>query len=72
VDAKDYTLVQIEGVATKSPSALAGVTHMMRQYDEVEGHSMATHARAESASVVGRIVVTIDYSDYDLQLENGR
>jgi hypothetical protein len=68
VDAKDYTLVQIDGVATKSPSAFAGATHMMRQYVEVQGNSMAAHARAESASIVGRIVVTIDYSDYQLQL----
>jgi hypothetical protein len=69
VDAKDYTLVQIQGVGTKSPSAFAGVTHMMRQYVEMEGYSMAMHARAESTSLLGRIVVTIEYSDYHLQLQ---
>lgn len=68
VDAKNDTLIQIQGVATKDPSAFAGATHLMRQYVEIQGYSMAKHARAESSSIVGRIVVTIDYSDYHLQL----
>ena len=68
-DARDGTLVQIQGVASKSPSAFAGATHMMRQYSNIDGYSMAMHARAESDSfLVGRIVVVIDYSDYHLQL----
>lgn len=73
-DAKDGSLVQIEGVASKSPSAFAGTTHMMRQYTNIGGFSMAMHARAESTSMLfGRTVVTIDYSDYHLQLkENSR
>ena len=71
VDAKDYSLVQIEGAATKSPSAFAGLTRMFRQYVELEGYSMASHARAESSSVIGRIVVTIDYSDYQIRLSSG-
>ena len=71
VDAKDSTLVQIDGEGTRSPSAFAGVTHMMRQYIEMDGFSMAKHARAESRSLVGRIVVMIDYSDYHLQLQQG-
>lgn len=70
-DAKDGTLVQIDGVASKSPSAFAGTTHMMRQYANVDGFSMAVHARAESSSLLfGRTVVMIDYSDYHLQLRN--
>jgi hypothetical protein len=69
VDAKDYWLAQIDGVASKSPSVFAGSTHMMRQYQQIDGFSMATHARAESKSLLfGRTVVTIDYSDYHLQL----
>ncbi len=68
-DAKDGALVQIQGVASKSPSVFAGTTHMMRQYANIDGFSMAMHARAESTSVLfGRTVVTIDYSDYHLQL----
>jgi hypothetical protein len=68
VDAKDFSLVQIEGVATKSPSAFSGATHMMRQYANESGFPMATHARGESSSLIGRIVVTIDYRDYNIQL----
>ena len=70
VDAKDYSLAQIAGVASKSPSAFAGTTHMMRQYAQIDGFPMATHARAESNSLLlGRTVVTIDYSNYQLQLD---
>jgi hypothetical protein len=68
-DAKDGSLVQIEGVASKSPSAFAGTTHMMRQYANISGFSMAMHARAESTSALfGHTVVTIDYSGYQLHL----
>lgn len=70
-DAKDGTLVQIQGIASKNPSAFSGTTHMMRQYANINGFSMATHARAESSSMLfGRTVVTIDYSDYHLQLRD--
>jgi hypothetical protein len=72
-DAKDGSLVQIEGVASKSPSAFAGTTHMMRQYANINGFAMAIHARAESTSMLfGRTVVTIDYSDYRLQLRGNK
>ena len=69
VDARDGSLAQIDGIATASASSLSGPAHMMRQYRNVEGYSMATHARAESHGMfIGRTVVTIDYSDYHLQL----
>jgi hypothetical protein len=72
-DAKDGSLVQIEGVASKSPSAFAGTTRMMRQYANINGFAMAMHARAESTSLLfGRTVVTIDYSDYHLQLRGSK
>jgi hypothetical protein len=72
-DVNDGTLVQIQGVASKSPSAFAGTTHMMRQYANVNGFSMAMHARAESTSMLfGRTVVTIDYSGYELQLRQNK
>jgi len=72
-DAKDGSLVQIEGVASKSPSAFAGTTHMMRQYTNISGFAMAMHARAQSTSILfGRTVVTIDYSDYHLQLRDSK
>jgi hypothetical protein len=68
-DARDGSLVQIDGAASKSPSAFAGTTHMMRQYTSVKGFAMAVHARAASTSMLfGQTVVTIDYSNYQLQL----
>lgn len=70
VDAGDGSIVKIEGVASKSPSPFAGTTHMMREYTEIDGFPMATHARAESKSdLFGRTVVTIDYADYRLQVQ---
>ncbi len=73
VDAHDGTLIKVDGIASKNPSALSGTTHMMRQYANVEGYSMAMHARAESDSeLFGRTVVTIDYSDYKLVTKTGK
>jgi hypothetical protein len=67
VDARDNSIVEIEGIASKSPSVFAGATHMMRRYTNISGYAMATHARAEtSGALFGRTVVTIDYSDYQL------
>jgi hypothetical protein len=73
VDAQDGTLVQIDGVASKNPSVFSGTTHMMRQYTNIEGYSMAIHARAESDSaLLGRTVVIIDYSNYNLEIKTGK
>ncbi len=73
VDTKDYSIVQIEGTASRSPSIWAGPTHMMRQYANVSGFAMATHARAVSNSFLfGRTVVTIDYQDYRVQVRPSR
>jgi len=72
-DAKDGSLIQIKGVASKSPSAFMGATHLMRQYTNISGFAMALHARAESNSMIfGRTVVTIDYSNYQLQLRGNK
>jgi hypothetical protein len=69
VDADTHTLVEVEGVASKSPSIFAGPTKMMRRYATMQGHAMATHAHAESSSMLfGRTVVNIDYSDYQFEL----
>lgn len=69
VNAQDGSTAQVEGVASKSPSAFAGTTHMMRQYTQIDGVPMATHARAESSSTFfGHSVVLIDYTDYHLDL----
>ena len=69
IDARDYTIVEVEGVASRNPSVFAGTTKMMRRYANISGYAMATHARAESNSFFfGRTVVVIDYSDYHIQL----
>jgi len=69
VDAKDYGNVEVEGFASRSPSVFAGTTRMMRLYTNISGYAMATHARAESNSLLfGRTVVIIDYTGYQIQL----
>jgi hypothetical protein len=42
----------------------------MREYTNIDGFSMAAHARAESHNAVfGKTVVTIDYTDYQLHAD---
>lgn len=67
VDARDFTIVRIEGVSTKSASIWASPAHVMRQYAMIDGFSQATHARAESNSLFGKAVVTIDYEGYQIE-----
>jgi outer membrane lipoprotein-sorting protein len=69
VDANDFTIVRLEGDSSKAPSIFAGVTHVMRQYANINGFAMATHARAESTTFLyGKTIVKIDYTGYDIQL----
>lgn len=69
VDAKDESIVQVQGTASKSVSIFTGATQLMRQYASESGFSQATHARAVSNSFLfGQTVVTIDYSEYETQL----
>jgi outer membrane lipoprotein-sorting protein len=69
VDAKDGSIVQIVGTATQSPSIFTGAAQVMRLYASVNGYAMAAQARAISDSfLLGRTTVTIDYSDYHIQL----
>lgn len=73
VDAKDFSIVKVAGIASEKPSIFAGTTHMMREYVNIDGYPMAVRARAESNSpLFGRTVVTIDYSDYQLQVRPAR
>lgn len=72
VDVRDHTQVEVEGIASQKASVFAGTTHMMRRYANMQGYAMATHARAESSSMlVGRTVITIDYGDYQFQISGG-
>jgi outer membrane lipoprotein-sorting protein len=69
VDAKDGSIVRLEGNATQSPSVFSGPAHVMRSYARISGYGMATQAHAESNSLLlGKTVVTIDYRDYRMQL----
>jgi hypothetical protein len=69
VDAIDGSIVEIDGVASRSPSMFSGPAKMMRQYANMNGFAMATRARAESDSMLfGRTILTIDYTDYQVQL----
>jgi hypothetical protein len=68
-EAEDGSIVRIEGIASQSPSVFTGPAQVMRQYANVNGFAMATHARAVSNSFMfGRTTVTIDYQDYQIQL----
>lgn len=69
VDTNNFYTVRIEGVSTKSPSIFTGPTQMMRQYALVDGYAEATHAHAVSNSLFfGRAIITIDYSNYQVEL----
>ncbi len=73
VDAKDGSIVQLQGTATKSPSFLTGPAEVLRHYANVSGFAQATRARAVSNSFLfGMTVVTIDYRDYQVQLRQPR
>ena len=68
VDARDGSIVQLDGTATQSASIFTGAAQVMRHYVNVNGFSMATQARAVSDSfLLGRTIVTIDYRDYKIQ-----
>lgn len=72
VDAKDGSIVQVQGTSSKSASFLTGPTQVMREYTNVSGFSQATRARAVSnSSLFGQTVVKIDYKDYQIQLRAG-
>lgn len=69
VDPQDGSIVRLEGVTARSPSVFSGASQVSRQYTMMDGFPMATHARAVSNSwLVGQTVITIDYTDYVIQL----
>lgn len=69
VDAGDQSITKVEGTTAKSVSIFTGATQVMRQYAKFSGFSEATHARAATSSFLfGQTVITIDYSDYELNI----
>jgi hypothetical protein len=72
VDAHDFAIVQLRGTASKSAFFLASAAEVVRQYDDMNGLPMATHAQAVSgSSLLGQTVVKIDYTNYQLDLTPG-
>ena len=76
VDAHDFGIVQLQGTASKSAFFLARAAEVSRQYSEIDGLPMATHAEAVSGSaLLGQTVVKIDYTNYKIDqaaVANGR
>ena len=69
VDAKDGSIVRIEGTASQNPSVFTGPAMVVREYANVNGFAMATQARAVSDSfLLGRTIVIVDYRNYEIQV----
>lgn len=67
VDARDYSIVQLKGIAGKSPFFLASAADVTRQYTQINNLPMAAHAEAISGgTLLGRTVVKVDYSNYQI------
>ena len=72
VDAQDFAIAQLKGTAAKSATFLASAAEVTRQYDQMSGLPMATHAQAISGSTfLGRTEVKIDYTNYQIDLISG-
>jgi hypothetical protein len=72
VDPQDGAIVKLDGVASKSASVLTGATQVSRQYANINGLPMATHATAVAGSwLLGETTIDIDYSGYEMTLRNG-
>lgn len=70
VDAKDYTIVQITGVSSSSPSLWTSPAHVERHYINLNGFGMAARARAVTDSLlIGQFILTIDYQNYQMQVQ---
>lgn len=70
VDAKDGSIVKLDGVASKSASVFAGASQVSRHYTTINGLPMATHAEALAGSwLLGTTTIDIDYVDYQMTLK---
>ena len=68
VDAKDYSIVQLMGKASKSASFLTGASDVSRQYAMISGYPMAIRAVAVTRSgLMGTTTIQIDSSNYQVQ-----
>src|ERR1035441_5155107 len=63
VDPTDFSVLQIQGTTSQSPSFWTGRSQITRLYKNSSGFALATHARAVSNSFLfGQTIVKIDYS----------
>ena len=70
VDAHDYSIVQLDGMASKSASVVTGPAQVTRQYANFNGFPMATHANAVSKSwALGQTTIKIEYTGYEVKLQ---
>jgi hypothetical protein len=68
VDARDDSIVKIEGHGSRSASWVTAPSEVMRIYEPIDGFAMATHAKAVTESdLFGPTTVTIDYSGYQIR-----
>lgn len=72
VEERTGDIVRLEGVATKSASMLTGPAEVVRNYAEVDGFPMATHASATVSSwLLGPTRVEIEYTGYAVTQKAG-
>ena len=66
-DAEDHSLVRIEGRPAASASFWAGRPMIVREYEKIDGFSMARQSHALSDTLLlGKTELTIEYSGYKL------
>jgi hypothetical protein len=71
VDSKDYSLVKIEGRPTASASFFVGRPLVTREYESVDGFSLARRSHAVSDGLfLGKTELTIEYNDYHVTTES--
>jgi len=72
VDERSEDIVRLEGIATKNTSMVTGPAQVVRNYAEVDGFPMATHASATVSSwLLGPTRVEIEYAGYTITRETG-
>ena len=65
IDAKDFSLLRIEGRPAASPSFFTGRPFIEREYTVLDGLSFPKHSRATSKGFfAGKSELDIDYSEY--------
>ena len=67
IDAHTYDIVHIEGRPSAAPSMWVGLPMIRRDYQQLQGFSMAREARSESKNFLfGTTVLKIDYNNYQI------